>query len=333
MSRKRRYSQLITRRVLLIACCHCRAIGLPSLIRQFRFVVTMRFAVLASQDSWYLKDLARAAAGRHELLPVTFCDLASMLSPDGASVISGDTRLDAMDAVIVRTMPPGSLEQVVFRMDALARLEAAGTFVLNPPKAIEAAVDKYLTSARLKAAGLTIPRTFVCQTADAAMIAMAELGGDAVLKPLFGAEGRGITRLNDEALALRAFKMLEQLGAVLYLQEFVPHEGADLRLLVIGRRVLGMWRRNPLDWRTNVSRGASAEPIEVTSELAELAHRAADAVGTPLAGVDLLPAVDGQLYAIEVNAVPGWQALARAHKTDVAKLVLEYIEECVVART
>ncbi|HXT57691.1 MAG TPA: RimK family alpha-L-glutamate ligase [Pirellulales bacterium] len=286
----------------------------------------MRLAVLGSSDSWYFKDLHRAAAGRHELLSVTFCDLGSTLGAAEVSVASGDCRLNDVDAVLVRTMPPGSLEQVVFRMDALAQLEAAGKVVLNPPKAVEVAVDKYLASARLAAAGLTIPPTIACQTADAAMAAFAELGGDVVLKPLFGAEGRGIARLDDEALALRAFKMLEQLGAVLYLQEFIEHEGADLRLLVIGERVLGMRRRNPLDWRTNISRGARAEPLEVTDELAELAHRAAAAVGAPLAGVDLLPGRDGRLYAIEVNAVPGWKALARSLGIDVAALVLEYVE-------
>jgi ribosomal protein S6--L-glutamate ligase len=285
----------------------------------------MRFAVLASPESWYLKDLCRAAADRHELVAVTFCDLSATLGGGSVGVASGEVALESMDAVIVRTMPPGSLEQVVFRMDALARLEAAGTVVVNPPKAVEAAVDKYLTSARLAEAGLKVPRTIVCQTADAAMLAFAELGGDVVLKPLFGAEGRGIARLTDEALALRAFKMLEQLGAVLYLQEFIKHEGADLRLLVIGHRVLGMRRRNPLDWRTNVSRGATPEPLEVTPELADLAHRAAASVGATVAGVDLLPGCDGQLYAIEVNAVPGWKALARVHGVDVARLVLDYV--------
>jgi glutathione synthase/RimK-type ligase-like ATP-grasp enzyme len=49
-------------------------------------------------------------------------------------------------------------------------------------------------------------------------------------------------------------------------------------------------------------------------------------VGAPLAGVDLLPGRDGQLYAIEVNAVPGWQALAKALNVDVAAMVLEYVE-------
>jgi RimK family alpha-L-glutamate ligase len=285
----------------------------------------MRIAVLASPESWYLKDLARAAEGRHEVAAAAFSEMSSSLVAGRERVSSDAVSLDAMDAVLVRTMPPGSLEQVVFRMDALARLEAAGTLVVNPPKAIEAAVDKYLTSARLAAAGFTIPRTIVCQTADAAMGAFAELGGDIVLKPLFGAEGRGITRLTDEALALRAFSMLEQLGAVLYLQEFIAHEGADLRLLVVGERVLGMRRRNPLDWRTNVSRGATPEPLDVTRELSELGHRAAQAVGAPIAGVDLLPGRDGQLYAIEVNAVPGWRALARVNGIDVARLMLDYV--------
>src|SRR5262249_11227459 len=138
------------------------------------------------------------------------------------------------DAVLVRTMPPGSLEQVVFRMDCLARYEAAGGIVINPARAIEAAVDKFLTTAKLQAAGLLTPRTICCQTAEEAMVAFEQLGRDIVLKPLFGSEGRGITRLTDENLALRAFKMLTQLGAVLYLQEFIEHEGHDIRLLVIG---------------------------------------------------------------------------------------------------
>jgi ribosomal protein S6--L-glutamate ligase len=229
-------------------------------------------------------------------------------------------------------MAPGSLEQVVFRMDALARLESLGVTVVNPPKAVEAAVDKFLTSAKLQAAGLLTPRTIACQSADDAMQAFAELGGDVVVKPLFGSEGRGITRLQDENLALRAFRMLEQLGAVLYLQEFIPHEGHDLRLLVIGDKVLGMRRRNAADWRTNVSRGAVAEPLEVTAELAALAHRAAEAVGASLAGVDLLPDSQGRLWAIEVNAVPGWKALARATGVDVARLVTVHLRHLVDAR-
>jgi ribosomal protein S6--L-glutamate ligase len=146
-----------------------------------------------------------------------------------------------------------------------------------------------------------------------------------VLKPLFGSEGRGITRLNDEALAERAFRMLAQLGAVLYLQEFVPHDGYDIRLLVIGERILAMRRRNMFDWRTNISRGATAETFTPDDSLVAMARRAAAAVGAPLAGVDILPSRDGQLYTIEVNAVPGWKGLGKALNVDVARLVLDFV--------
>jgi RimK family alpha-L-glutamate ligase len=284
----------------------------------------MRFAILGSSDSWYYRDLARAASGDFDLSAVAFRDLASELSGSG-SRFTGRINLTDFDAVLVRTMPPGSLEQVVFRMDVLGRLEAAGTVVVNPSRAVEAAVDKYLASAKLAAAGLRTPRTVVCQTPDEALDAFRRLGGDVVVKPLFGSEGRGITRLVDEGLAERAFSLLAGLGAVLYVQEFILHHGYDLRVLVVGRKSWIMRRSNSLDWRTNVSRGARPERTEMTGELAELAFRAADAIGAPVAGVDILPAREGEPYVLEVNAVPGWQALARTVDVDIARHVLEYL--------
>jgi ribosomal protein S6--L-glutamate ligase len=286
----------------------------------------MRFLCLAAPDSWYLRDLVRAGQGRYEIVAAPFSEIAARLDPQhGCEIVAGEHRLSDFDAVLVRTMPPGSLEQVVFRMDCLGRHEAAGGVVVNPARAIEAAVDKFLTSAKLQAAGIATPRTIVCQTPEQAMAALETLCGDVVVKPLFGSEGRGIARLTDEALALRAFKMLAQLGATLYIQEFIQHEGYDLRLLVIGERILAMRRRNPHDWRTNVSRGATTEPFTPTQEMLDIAHRASAAVGAKIAGVDLLPARDGTLHCIEVNAVPGWKALARTLNVDVARTVLDYV--------
>jgi RimK family alpha-L-glutamate ligase len=286
----------------------------------------MYFVVLGSPTSWYLRDLTRAAGERHQIASATFRQLFAAAGPNGQCLSSGGLDLTKVDALIVRTMPPGSLEQVVFRMDVLGRLEAAGVAIVNPPRAIEAAVDKYLATVRLAAAGLRVPRTIVCQTAEDALAGFAELGGDVVLKPLFGSEGRGITRLTDVALAERAFRMLEGLGAVLYLQEFIEHEGFDLRLLVIGEQVLGMRRRNPHDWRTNISRGARAEAFSPDASLVELARRAAELIGAPLAGIDVLPGRNGELYLIEVNAVPGWQAIASVSPADVASLVLDLVD-------
>ena len=163
----------------------------------------------------------------------------------------------AIDGVLVRMMPPGSLEQVVFRMDALHRIVAAGVPVLNPPRAVEAAVDKYLTLSLLEQAGIAVPATWAGESADDALEVFDAIGGDVVVKPLFGSEGRGLLRISEQELAWRTFHALERLNAVLYLQRVVRHPGHDLRVFVLRGTVLGAMRRHaqPGEWRTNVSLG------------------------------------------------------------------------------
>jgi len=276
-----------------------------------------------------LRDLQRAAGHPDRITAVAYSQLSAWLRTADSQVLAKDCPLNDYDALLVRAMPAASLEQIVFRMNALAQLESNGLVVVNPARSLEVAIDKYLALARLRQAGFKIPETMVCQNATLAMKAFATLGGDVVVKPLFGGEGRGMLRICEEALALRSFKTLEQLGAVIYVQQFVPHQGEDWRLLVIGDRVLGMKRQNPDDWRTNISLGATSRPLLVTPELETMAIRASKAVGASIAGVDFLPARDGDLYALEVNAVPGWKALAATLETDVAQIVLNHITSLV----
>lgn len=298
----------------------------------------MRLAVLASANSWYLGDLRRAAADQHEVAAVSFRDLASWVErdrvqvtshiPDGAQV----GNLEAFEAVLIRTMPPGSLEQIVFRMDVLGALESRGILVVNPPRTIEAAVDKFLALARLSAAGLSVPRTFVCQTVEQGLEAFDQLGADVIHKPLFGSEGRGMVRIVDRRSAERTFRFLVDRGDVLYLQEYIEHPGYDVRVLLIGDRAFALRRYNAVDWRTNLSLGGRAEPIAPSDEIIDEARRAARAVGALVAGIDLIEDKSGTRYVLEVNAVPGWKASARALGIDVARLVLEYLARLVERR-
>src|SRR5207248_1893772 len=255
----------------------------------------MRIALLSAGAGWHIRDLQRAAVLlNHEAVPVDFRRVH-----DGVS--AGVDSLAHFEGVLVRTMPPGSLEQVIFRMDVLHQLRAAGVAVLNPPRAVEICVDKYLTTARLAAAGLPVPPTRVCQHAEAALDAFTCLGGDIVLKPLFGSEGRGMMRIADPDLAWRTFRTLERLQSVLYLQQTIHHPGWDLRAFVIGGEVVAaMRRRSSGGWRTNVAQGGTGETIRLAAEIEELALRASAAVQAPMAGVDLLPGRDGQTYVLEV---------------------------------
>ena len=282
----------------------------------------MRIAVLSGGGGWHVQDVLRAARELgHAAEALDFRALS-------ASVNAPGNPLTSFDAILVRTMPAGSLEQVVFRMDLLHEAAARGQRVLNPPRAVEVCVDKYLTTARLSRAGIATPPTAVCQKSDDAMTAFAELGGDVVLKPLFGAEGRGMCRVTDSETAWRTFRVLEQTGQVIYLQEFVRHPGWDLRAFVLGGRVVASMRRIAgSDWRTNVAQGGTAERVSLSVEEERLALSAAEAVGCPVAGVDLLPGPGGELFVIEVNAVPGWKALAPTCGIDVAKEVVRFLTQ------
>lgn len=279
----------------------------------------MRVAILASGQGWHVQDLLRAARLIGVVaLPYDFRRIHAIVG-DQASA------LDA-DRILVRTMPYGSLEQVIFRMDLLHRWHAVGKPVLNPPRAAETCVDKYLATALLEANGMSVPPTVVCQDSDTALAAFETLGKDVVIKPLFGSEGRGMVRVSDYEMAWRSCRTLERVGAVLYVQKFIPHEGYDLRAFVMGGRVLAAMRRHANgDWRTNVAQGGMGEKIKLSADEEKLALRAAQVVGASLCGVDLLPGKDGRLYVLEVNAVPGWRALAPVTGIDIAAETLRYL--------
>src|SRR5438309_2135685 len=175
----------------------------------------MRIALLCGGDGWHVRDLARAAADLgHIAEPVDFRRVAATVGTALADAPDWPD-LDQFDAAIVRTMPPGSLEQVVFRMDRLHALAARGVPILNPPRALEVCVDKYLALVRLQEAGLRVPDTVVCQHADAALESFDRLGRDVVVKPLFGSEGRGMVRVTDPELAWRTFRAIERTQAAL----------------------------------------------------------------------------------------------------------------------
>jgi ribosomal protein S6--L-glutamate ligase len=160
--------------------------------------------------------------------------------------------------------------------------------------------------------------------------AWESLGGDVVLKPLFGSEGRGLVRISDKELAWRAFHALERAGAILYLQRALRHPGHDYRVFVLGGEVIGAMRRHatPGEWRTNVSLGGHAEPCRLDPEARRLAVAAAGAVGAEMAGVDLIPDLDRErLVVLEINAVPGWRALSRVTGIDVAAAILAKLRD------
>jgi RimK family alpha-L-glutamate ligase len=289
----------------------------------------MRVGVFGSPDSWYVRELCFAGEQRGaQMLPLDFTQLASYVDQAGVKYVAGETDLTTLDAILVRTMPPGTLEQVVLRMDLLSGLQQAGVRIVNPPRAIECAVDKYLTTQRLALSGLPVPLTLTCETADAALAAFELLGRDVVVKPLFGAEGRGIIRVSDPDLAFRAFRTIERLGAVIYMQQFVRGPGFDIRVLLLEGTLIASMKRTPKlgDFRANISQQGTASRHTVTDIELQLARKAADVTGCIFAGVDIMYDDQNRPLLIEVNAVPGWKGLQTVTGIDVPGKLFDWLE-------
>jgi RimK family alpha-L-glutamate ligase len=285
----------------------------------------MRVGVLGATGSWHSRRLGDAlAAAGHEVVPVPATRIVSevgagFFGPDGVA-------LHELDVLLVRGLPRGSLEQVIFRMDALHVLADTGVRVVNSPRALERTIDKSWASALLARAGVPTPPTVACERHETAMEAFDRLGGDVVVKPLFGAMGNGIVRIEDRDLAHRVFRALALEKAVYYLQRTVAPPGRrDLRVLVVGGEIAGAMERVTDSWRANVAQGGRPRAAALGADERQLALRAAAALDVHVAGVDLLVGADGDATVVEVNGIPGWQALQSVVDEDLAARVVASI--------
>jgi RimK family alpha-L-glutamate ligase len=297
--------------------------------------VRLRAGVLGAPGSWHARGLIGALAGRgHEVLTIPATRLRSEVDEQGVVHVLGPEGavLDTLDLLIVRGLPRGSLEQVIFRMDALHVLAEHGVRCVNSPRAIERTVDKSWAGAALARAGVPTPATIVCERYESAMRAFEQLGGDVVVKPLFGAMGNGIARIEDRDVAHRVFRALELERTVYYVQRTIAPPGCrNLRALVVTGDVAGAMERVADSWRANVARGARPQPATLSEDERGLAVAAAAAVEADVAGVDLLVVPGGDIVVLEVNGIPGWQALQSVCRHDLTELVVSACETLLTA--
>jgi RimK family alpha-L-glutamate ligase len=209
-------------------------------------------------------------------------------------------------------------------MDMLYKLQRLGMYVVNPPEAIEHCVDKYDILAILEENGIPVPRTAVTESVDEALKAFNELGGDVVVKPLFGSRGIGSTRVTDAEIAHTVFRNITFYHGVVYLQEFVHHGFSDIRVFVVGDRVVASMRRVANSWKTNYSQGAQPLSVELEKTLEDIAVKSAKLIECKIAGVDILESPRGPLV-VEVNSQPGWRGLQSVTNVNIADEIVNFV--------
>jgi len=229
------------------------------------------------------------------------------------------------DAVFVRGVPGGSLEEVVFYLDILHALQSLKIPVYNDGRAVERSVDKGMTSFLLRATGLPTPPTWVLRDrSEALAIAESELhrGHQLVTKPLFGSQGEGLRRIEK----MTDLFWLTSSQGIYYLQRFIEsgEKGyCDCRVFVIDGRVIATMRRHGKSWLNNVARGARCEAIVADAQLQQLAVDAVTCLEMDYAGVDIIEDRQGAYSIVEVNSIPAWKGLQSVCRINIAELLVE----------
>ena len=286
----------------------------------------MRIGLLTrNRDAWCSSRLLNAFRRRGaQPIAISFSDIVTRENLDPKVSVENFDLIKDLEALLVRPIGRGSLDEVIFQMDMLHTLSRAGLPVINQPSAIEKAVDKYYALALLGESGIPVPKTIVTESVPEAMRAFREFGGEAVVKPVFGSRGIGAARISDADVAERVFRTLRFHRHVLYVQEFVAHGKSDMRLFIIGGKVVASMYRVSKSWKTNVSQGASSVRADLSTETEKLAIDAAKAIGCDIAGVDIMENQKG-LFVNEVNSQPGWRGLQSTTKISIADQIAGYV--------
>ncbi len=205
-----------------------------------------------------------------------------------------------------------------------------GVSTVNRIEVVENCGDKLRTSSLLQAAGVPTPDTRVASTPEAALEAIEELGYPVVLKPTVGSWGRLIARINDRDAAEALIEHKSTLGSyqhsIFYVQRYVDKPERDIRAFVAGGETICAIYRKASHWVTNTARGARAANCPVTSELATLCRRAAEAVGGGLVAVDLLEDRDRGLLVLEVNHTMEFRNSIEPTGVDIPARMIDFVE-------
>lgn len=221
------------------------------------------------------------------------------------------------------------LDRSVVHSRALYTLKAFESWsipTLNRSAATQICDDKGLCSLALGQAGVPTPKTLLAFSVESALEACEILGYPVVFKPVTGSWGRLLAKVNGPQQARALIEQKVTLGsyhhALFYVQEYQEKPGRDIRVFVVGDRVLAASYRSADHWITNTARGASSSQCPITPQIEEIVLQACHSVGARLAGVDLIETYDGYTV-LEVNTGGEFHGLMTTTDVDIPGEIVE----------
>jgi ribosomal protein S6--L-glutamate ligase len=287
----------------------------------------MKIAILSrAYRSYSTQRLRTAALDRgHQVKVLNTLRFGIDLSGDEPDLQFRGKQLSHYDAILPRI----GNSITYFGVAVVRQFEQMDVYTPNTSWGISNSRDKLRASQILSRHQIAMPATtFVRDRADV-IPAIERVGGaPVVIKLLEGTQGIGVILAPDLKVAEAIIETLQSTRQNVLIQHFVKEsKGRDIRALVVGDRVVAAMRRVAQgdEFRSNVHRGGSVEPVDLDPEFERTAVRAAQIMGLRVAGVDMLEGQDGPLV-MEVNSSPGLEGIEKATKLDVAGSIIDFVD-------
>ena len=287
----------------------------------------MRLAILSREPRSYSTQRLKAAAieAGHQVRILDTLRFAIDLSGDEPDLHYSGNQLSDYDAVLPRV---GS-SVTYFGTAVVRQFEQMDVYTPNTSAGIRNSRDKLHAHQILARHHIGMPATTFVRDRTDILPAIERVGGaPVVIKLLEGTQGIGVMLAPDIAVAQAMIETLQATRQNVLVQEFIAESsGTDVRAFVVGDQVVGAMRRSSRgkDFRSNLHRGGSSEMIELAPEYETAAVRSAQIMGLRVAGVDLLESDRGPLV-MEVNSSPGLQGIERATGQDIARIIIDYVD-------
>ena len=286
----------------------------------------MKIAILSRSPNCYsTRRLRDAALGRgYQPVVLNTMKFAIDLQEGEPDLFYNTRRLSPYDAVIPRI----GASVTYFGTAVVRQFEQMDIFCTNTSIGIANSRDKLRALQILSRHHIGIPQTTFIRDRKDVMSAIERVGGSPVIiKLIEGTQGVGVILAESIKTAQAIVETLQSKQQNVLIQKFVSEsKGRDIRAFVVGDQVVGAMRRQAQgeEFRSNVHRGAVAEPVELDDLYRETAVRAAQIMGLRVAGVDMLESHDGP-QVMEVNSSPGLEGIELATKLDIAGAVIDYV--------
>ena len=177
--------------------------------------------------------------------------------------------------------------------------------------------------------GATPPTVFTRQADHVQACIDRVAGPPVVVKLLQGTQGIGVVLAESKRAASSVIEAFHGLDQNILIQKFIKEaKGADIRALVVGRKVVAAMKRQAVagEFRSNIHRGGKAKAIKLPTEYRRTALAAARVLGLRVAGVDMIESKDGPMV-MEVNSSPGLEGIQKTTGVDVADAIIEHLEK------